>query len=69
MLPSRLFRLIIAAWLILLAPTFPGQQPPLVAVAANFSKPMTEITAEFEKGDRPQCQVVVRLNRQIRFPN
>jgi molybdate transport system substrate-binding protein len=48
MLPNRLFRLIIAAWLILLAPTT-WAAATLVAVAANFSKPMTEITAEFEK--------------------
>ena len=48
MLPSRFFRLIIVAWLILLAPTT-WAATTLVAVAANFSKPMTEIAAEFEK--------------------
>ena len=48
MLLNRLFRLIIAAWLILLAPTT-WAAATLVAVAANFSKPMTEIAAEFEK--------------------
>ena len=48
MLPNRLFRLIIAAWLTLQAPTTWAAST-LVAVAANFSKPMTEIAAEFEK--------------------
>ena len=48
MLPSRFFRSIIVAWLILLAPASWAAST-LVAVAANFSKPMTEIAAEFEK--------------------
>jgi molybdate transport system substrate-binding protein len=48
MLPSRFFRSIIVAWLILLAPAS-WAATTLVAVAANFSKPMTEIAAEFEK--------------------
>ena len=48
MLPSRFFRSIFAAWLILLAPASWAAST-LVAVAANFSKPMTEIAAEFEK--------------------
>ncbi len=48
MLPSRFFRSIIVAWLILLAPTT-WAATTLVAVAANFSKPMTEIAAQFKK--------------------
>lgn len=48
MLSKRLLRLIIATWLILLAPTT-WAAATLVAVAANFSKPMREIAAEFEK--------------------
>ena len=48
MLPNRFFRPIIVAWLILLAPTTWAAST-LVAVAANFSKPMTEIAAEFKK--------------------
>ncbi len=48
MLPSRLFRLIIAVWFILLAPTS-WAATTLVTVASDFTKPMTEIAAEFEK--------------------
>ena len=48
MLTNRLFRLIIAAWLILLAPTT-WAATTLVAVASDFTKPMTEIASEFEK--------------------
>jgi molybdate transport system substrate-binding protein len=48
MLPNRLFRLIIAAWLIVLAPNT-WAATTLVAVASDFTKPMTEIAAEFEK--------------------
>lgn len=48
MLRSRIFRPIIVAWLILLAPAS-WAATTLVAVAANFTKPMTEIAAEFEK--------------------
>jgi len=48
MLPNLFFRFIFVAWLILLAPTTWAAST-LVAVAANFSKPMTEIAAEFEK--------------------
>ena len=48
MLPNRFFRPIIVAWLILIAPATWAAST-LVAVAANFSKPMTEIAAEFEK--------------------
>ena len=48
MLPNCLFRLIIVAWLILLAPTT-WAAATLVAVAADFTKPMTEIAAAFEK--------------------
>jgi molybdate transport system substrate-binding protein len=48
MLSNRFFRPIIFAWLILLAPAS-WAATTLVAVAANFSKPMTEIAAEFEK--------------------
>ena len=48
MLHQHLFRSILAAWLILLAPSI-WAATTLVAVAANFTKPMTEIAAEFEK--------------------
>ncbi len=48
MLHSRIFRPIIVAWLILLAPTT-WAATTLVAVASDFTKPMTEIAAEFEK--------------------
>jgi molybdate transport system substrate-binding protein len=48
MLPNRFFRPLIVAWLILLAPAS-WAATTLVAVAANFTKPMTEIAAEFEK--------------------
>ncbi len=48
MLLNRFFRPIIVAWLILLAPASWAAST-LVAVASNFSKPMTEIAAEFEK--------------------
>ncbi|MDP3875728.1 MAG: molybdate ABC transporter substrate-binding protein [Methylobacter sp.] len=48
MLPSRFFRPIIIASLILLAPTS-WAATTLVAVASDFTKPMTEIAAEFEK--------------------
>jgi len=48
MLSSRFFRPIIIAWLILLAPTT-WAATVLVAVAANFTKPMTEIADAFEK--------------------
>ncbi len=48
MLPTRFFRPIIVAWLTLLTPTT-WAATTLVAVASNFSKPMTEIAAEFEK--------------------
>jgi molybdate transport system substrate-binding protein len=48
MLHLRLFRSILAAWLVLLAPST-WAETVLVAVAANFTKPMTEIAAAFEK--------------------
>ncbi|MDO9163286.1 MAG: molybdate ABC transporter substrate-binding protein [Methylococcaceae bacterium] len=48
MLPSRFFRPFIATWLILLAPTS-WAATTLVAVASDFTKPMTEIAAAFEK--------------------
>jgi molybdate transport system substrate-binding protein len=48
MLPSRFFRPIIVAWLILLAPAS-WAATTLVTVASDFTKPMTEIAAEFEK--------------------
>jgi molybdate transport system substrate-binding protein len=48
MLPSRFFRPIFVAGLILLAPASWGAAT-LVAVASDFTKPMTEIAAEFEK--------------------
>jgi molybdate transport system substrate-binding protein len=48
MLPSRFFRLLITVWLILPASTT-WAETTLVAVAANFTKPMTEIAAAFEK--------------------
>jgi ABC-type molybdate transport system substrate-binding protein len=48
MLSSRLLRLIIAVWFILLAPTS-WAATTLVTVASDFTKPMTEIAAEFEK--------------------
>ncbi|MGZ4977231.1 MAG: molybdate ABC transporter substrate-binding protein [Methylobacter sp.] len=48
MLSSRFFRPIIVAWLILLAPST-WAATTLVAVAANFTKPMTEIAEAFEK--------------------
>lgn len=48
MLHRRLFRLTVAAWLLLLAPSVFAETV-LVAVAANFSKPMEEIAAEFGK--------------------
>ena len=48
MLSSRFFRSIIIAWLILLASTS-WAATTLVAVASDFTKPMTEIAAAFEK--------------------
>jgi len=48
MLHNRIFRPIIIVWLILLAPTT-WAATTLVAVASDFTKPMTEIAAEFEK--------------------
>ncbi|MEE7627656.1 molybdate ABC transporter substrate-binding protein [Methylobacter sp. Wu8] len=48
MLPNRFFRLLIVAWLMLLTPTT-WAATTLVAVASDFTKPMTEIAAEFEK--------------------
>jgi molybdate transport system substrate-binding protein len=48
MLSSRLLRLIIAVWFILLAPTS-WAATTLITVASDFTKPMTEIAAEFEK--------------------
>ncbi|MBL6987210.1 MAG: molybdate ABC transporter substrate-binding protein [Methylobacter sp.] len=48
MLHNRIFRPIIMAWLILLAPTT-WAATTLVAVASNFTKPMTEIAEAFEK--------------------
>jgi molybdate transport system substrate-binding protein len=48
MLSSRFFRLIIVVWLIFLTPTT-WAATTLVAVASDFTKPMTEIAAEFEK--------------------
>ncbi len=48
MLHKHLFRSILAAWLILLAPTT-WAATTLVAVASDFTKPMTEIAAAFEK--------------------
>jgi len=47
MLPSRFFRPIIAAWLFLLA-SDSWAATTLVAVASDFTKPMTEIAAAFE---------------------
>jgi molybdate transport system substrate-binding protein len=48
MLHLHLFRSILAAWLLLIAPVT-WADTVLVAVAANFTKPMTEIAAAFEK--------------------
>lgn len=48
MLHRHLFRSILAAWLFLIAP-ITWADTVLVAVAANFTKPMTEIAAAFEK--------------------
>lgn len=48
MLHLRLFRSILAAWLVLIAPAT-WAETVLVAVAANFTKPMTEIAEAFEK--------------------
>ncbi|MDI1277526.1 molybdate ABC transporter substrate-binding protein [Methylobacter sp.] len=48
MLDNRFFRSLFAAGLILLAPAT-WAETVLVAVAANFTKPMTEIAAAFEK--------------------
>lgn len=48
MLDNRFFRSILAAWLLLIAPAS-WAETVLVAVAANFTKPMTEIAAAFEK--------------------
>ncbi|WP_340122274.1 molybdate ABC transporter substrate-binding protein [Methylobacter svalbardensis] len=48
MLHQHLFRPILAAWLILLAPST-WAATTLVAVASDFTKPMTEIAAAFEK--------------------
>lgn len=48
MLNHRFFRLTVAAWMLSLAPlTF--AETVLVAVAADFTKPMTEIAADFQK--------------------
>jgi molybdate transport system substrate-binding protein len=48
MLHNRFFRSIVAVWLILFASSS-WAATTLVAIAANFTKPMTEIAAEFEK--------------------
>jgi molybdate transport system substrate-binding protein len=48
MLPSRFFSLLISTWLILLAPST-WAATTLVAVASDFTKPMTEIAVAFEK--------------------
>jgi molybdate transport system substrate-binding protein len=48
MLHNRFFRSIFAAWLLLIAPAT-WAETVLVAVAANFTKPMTEIAEAFEK--------------------
>jgi len=48
MLHKHLFRSILVAWLISLAPTT-WAATTLVAVASDFTKPMTEIAAAFEK--------------------
>jgi molybdate transport system substrate-binding protein len=48
MLSNHLFRSILAAWLLLTAPVT-WAETVLVAVAANFTKPMTEIAEAFEK--------------------
>jgi len=48
MLSNRFFRPLIVAWLILLTPTS-WAATTLVAVASDFTKPMTEIAAAFEK--------------------
>jgi len=48
MLSNRFFRPLIVAWLILLTPTSRAATT-LVAVASDFTKPMTEIAAAFEK--------------------
>ncbi len=48
MISNRFIRLILATWLILLAPAALAATT-LVAVAADFTKPMTEIAAAFEK--------------------
>ncbi|MDD2761320.1 MAG: molybdate ABC transporter substrate-binding protein [Methylomonas sp.] len=48
MLNHRFFRLAVAAWLLSLAPSIFAETV-LVAVAANFTKPMTEIAEAFEK--------------------
>jgi molybdate transport system substrate-binding protein len=62
MFSSCFFRSIIVLCLILLAPTARAATV-LVAVAANFSKPMTEITAEFEKAITRKS--VLLLNLQV----
>lgn len=48
MLHNRFFRPIVAVWLLLVTPAL-WAETVLVAVASNFTKPMTEIAAEFEK--------------------
>ncbi|MFU8788670.1 MAG: molybdate ABC transporter substrate-binding protein [Methylobacter sp.] len=56
MLPSRFFRPIIIAGLILLAPAS-WAATTLVAVASDFTKPMTEIAAEFQKATGHEAQL------------
>ena len=62
MFSSCFFRSITVLCLILLAPIARAANV-LVAVAANFSKPMTEIAAEFEKAITRKS--VLLLNLQV----
>ncbi len=48
MLSNRFFGPLIAVWLLLITPAIFAETI-LIAVASNFTKPMTEIAAEFEK--------------------
>ena len=61
MFSSCFFRSIIVLCLVLLAPTARAATV-LVAIAANFNKPMTEIAAEFEKAITRESVLLLNLH-------
>lgn len=56
MLSRRFFRFLIAVWLIFLAPST-WAATTLVAVASDFTKPMTKIATEFQKATNHEAKL------------